>query len=702
MTSAQQNRLAREKSPYLLQHASNPVDWFPWSEEAFEKARREDKPIFLSIGYSTCHWCHVMEHESFSNPEIAALLNDHFVSIKVDREERPDIDQIYMTAVMAMTRSGGWPLSAFLSPDQKPFYGGTYFPPDDRHGRAGFATLLKIIHQKWIEDRNGILQAGDQITSMLNQSLQKNLETAQTIWSDEILKKGISDFQTSFDSLQGGFGPAPKFPRPHVLLFLMREYKKNPAEDLLAMIEITLEKMAQGGLFDHLGGGFHRYSTDERWHVPHFEKMLYDQALLARAYTEAFQLTGKKKYETIVKKTLDYVLRDMTHPEGGFYSAEDADSLDAATGHKMEGAFYVWTEKEINEILSQEEADIFRRFYGVQGGGNVWHDPFGEFAGKNVLYQASTIEKLAKEFSKEPAQIDQMLNHSMQVLFQKRKQRNSPHLDDKILTDWNALMISSFAYAGQVFQEEKYQKAAQKAANFLWSSLRKKDGLLHRWRENEAAIPAFLDDVTFLGLALLDLYETVFNIEYLERAKMLAEDAKRFFWDVQNGGFYFSSEKSETLVARSKELYDGAVPSGNSIATLFLARLGRFLGEDEKGIWISIARENMEFFSEPLSLSPSAYPLMLMAYQFLTTPGPEIVLTGKLENLKTFARRIRHEFLPQRTLIQISNEKESNQFSWTAQKSLYSDKESVFICKNFTCQKPIQTFEELEVSLKKG
>ncbi|HEU0142207.1 MAG TPA: thioredoxin domain-containing protein, partial [Bryobacteraceae bacterium] len=519
------NRLANEKSPYLQQHAHNPVDWYPWGEEAFERARREDKPIFLSIGYSTCHWCHVMERESFESESLAEVLNRFFIPIKVDREERPDVDRVYMTFVQATTGGGGWPMSVWLTPELKPFLGGTYFPPDDRYGRPGFRSVLEQIAKAWESDQTRILQSSHDVLAELEKHVQVKGDAAYL--DDRILESGFNVFRRTYDVRLGGFGNAPKFPRPAVFNFLLRYYRRTGNQEALHMTVNTLKAMARGGMYDHLGGGFHRYSVDARWFVPHFEKMLYDQAQLAIAYLEAFQITGEAWLQETARGILDYVLRDMRSPEGGFYSAEDADSvIDPAQPHeKGEGAFYIWSAGEIRSLVDSPVLDWFQYRYGVEAAGNVQEDPQGEFTGRNILYEAHTVEETAERFDLPEAEIRRGLEEATQKLLAHRSGRIRPHLDDKILTCWNGLMISAFAKAGQVLGESKYSEAASTAADFILSKLyeRYSGRLLRRFREGEAAIPGFLDDYAFLAQGLLDLYETTFDIHHLDTAIRLTE-----------------------------------------------------------------------------------------------------------------------------------------------------------------------------------
>ncbi|HEV8144941.1 MAG TPA: thioredoxin domain-containing protein, partial [Bryobacteraceae bacterium] len=604
------NRLAREKSPYLLQHANNPVDWYPWGDEAFEKAARENKPVFLSVGYSTCHWCHVMERESFEDDTTAAILNEHFVPVKVDREERPDVDRIYMLFVQASTGSGGWPMSVWLTPDRKPFFGGTYFPPDNRYGRPGFPAMLQNLARAWQQDRAKIEASGSQVLGQLSQ--YSNLAGGHAAPGREALEQGFNAFRRMFDSKHGGFGGAPKFPRPSVHNFLLRYYVETKNPEALEMVLLTLREMAKGGMNDQLGGGFHRYSVDEYWFVPHFEKMLYDQAQLVIAYLEAFQITGDAVYANAARQTLDYVLRDLTHPEGGFFSAEDADSAaDPAKPHeKGEGAFYIWSRAEIEHHLGARDAALFSYRFGVEENGNVQHDPHQEFTGRNILFEAHTIEETAEYFGQPVADVDKWLDQAAAKLVAIRKTRPRPHLDDKVLTSWNGLMISAFAKAAQVLGEAAYGDAARRAADFVKSRLwdEQRGIVLRRFRDGESAIDGFLDDYAFFAAALLDLYETSFDASDLQFATRLAERARELFEDPDNGGFFSTPAGTRDLVMRLKDDYDGAEPSGNSVMALLLLRLARMTGRDD---FRQSAERTLKLFSPRLHDQPSGVPQML-------------------------------------------------------------------------------------------
>ncbi len=699
------NRLIHEKSPYLLQHAENPVDWFPWGEEAFLKSKTEFKPIFLSIGYSTCHWCHVMEEESFSEPAIAEILNRYFVPIKVDREERPDVDQVYMRAVMAMTGSGGWPLNIFLTPEGAPFYGGTYFPPIDRWGSPAFSRVLKVIAEKWKTDQPALQESAHGLI----QALQPKSESSAGSCSLDsgLLQQAFHQYGAQFDSEEGGFGSAPKFPPTHTMGLLLRIWKKQGAQEALEMVETTLQKMARGGIRDFLGGGFHRYSTDGAWRVPHFEKMLYDQAMIARCYLEAAQATGNKEYALVAREILDYVLRDLTDLDGGFYCAEDADSLPAGQAgaadpdhpkKKSEGSFYLWTEAEIIEILGAEDAKIFNFHFGVEAGGNAPHDPHGEFTGKNILYERASMDETAQEFRKTSEEIRSILKFSKGKLFEQQKKRPRPHLDDKILTDWNALMISVLALAGRVCGEPRYLAAAQKAEAFFFSKMRTPGGgLFHRTRSGEAGILGFLDDYAFMLAALLDLFESSGEFKYLSRAERLASELVDQFLNVESNSFEFRSKNHEPLFLKVSEIHDSALPSGSAIALQGLVRLGALKRQSK---WTDIARKVMERHAQEVSRFPSACAEFLMALSFLEGPILEIaVAEGKdpksMEGMRDFLFSL---FLPDHILVYLSKTEQGlaeKELPWTQGWKTSDGKSAVWVCYLGVCQNPVASLEEL-------
>lgn len=671
MKAQQSNRLIHEKSPYLLQHAYNPVQWYPWGPEAFAKAQKENKPIFLSIGYSTCHWCHVMEHESFEEEDTAKLLNDLFVPIKVDREERPDIDSIYMGFVTATTGSGGWPMSVFLTPEQKPFYGGTYFPPEPRWGSPGFKDLLWSVHNSWLKQESKVRESGDSFVEAFAQQLKQKIPSSKS-FSAETLAKAYTQLEQNFDTQNGGFGHSPKFPMGHNLSFLLRHWKNAKEPEALAMVEKTLSMMAQSGICDQLGGGFHRYATDTHWQVPHFEKMLYDQALLVKIYVEAFLATGNQSYARTARQTLDYVLRDMHDAKGGFYSAEDADSLDPDHEEKKEGAYYIWSTKELMELLPPEELKVLSYHYGIEPQGNALFDPHGEFAGKNILHVKRPLDEGQEK----------VLIEIKKKLLAKRGQRPRPHLDDKILTDWNSLMISAFAMAGQALKDGRYLQAAETAAEFILQKLQRKDGrLLHRYRDGEAAILGGLEDYAFFIAALLDLHENTFNPRYLKEALRLAGDMIKLFWDDERGGFYLTASDGEALIYRPKEVYDGAVPSGNSMAAHDLMRLYHLTLDDE---YRQKAEGVFKFFLDDVSAHPGGYCQMMMAAQFSVGPVREIKVEGDVSsgNGKDLLDHVLKVWDPQRVL--------------TVQPGSPGSPALVHICSGRVCHQPVNDLEELK------
>ncbi len=677
------NRLIFEKSPYLLQHADNPVDWYPWGTEAFEKARKENKPIFLSIGYSTCHWCHVMEHESFEDPEVARLMNEVFVSIKVEREERPDIDNVYMMVSQMMTGSGGWPLTIIMTPDKKPFFAATYIPKENRFGRMGMLELIPRIKEIWATRRGEVLSSANQITAALQQVSQDAFgeeldETTLDLAYEQLAKR--------FDEQHSGFGSAPKFPTPHNLLFLLRYWKRTNTERALQMVEKTLQAMRRGGIYDHVGFGFHRYSTNSRWLVPHFEKMLYDQAMLAMAYTEAYQATGKEEYRKTAGEIFTYVLRDMTAPEGGFYSAEDADS------EGEEGKFYLWTEEEIRQVLGSEEADLILKVFNIEKNGNFMEQATGKRAGANILHLRKSLTEIASELKMSDQDLQKRLETARQKLFTYREKRIHPHRDDKILTDWNGLMIAAFAKGARVFDEPRYAEAAKATVDFILKNMRKSDGrLLHRYRDEQASLPAQVDDYAFLIWGMLELYETIFEVRYLQIALDLNRDLIEHFWDDNNGGFYFVADDGENLLVRQKEIYDGAIPSGNSVAMLNLLRLGRITANydfEEKAARIGRA------FSRNVKQSPSAYTQLMVAVDFGVGPSYEVVIAGnsQAEDTKEMLKAIRTQFIPNKVMILRPTEQESPDSDHLAEFTKHhlsiEGKATAYVCLNYNCRLP--------------
>jgi uncharacterized protein YyaL (SSP411 family) len=692
------NRLAREKSPYLLQHADNPVEWFPWGEEAFEKARRENKPIFLSIGYSTCHWCHVMAHESFEDGATAEIMNREFVNIKVDREERPDVDRVYMTFVQATTGGGGWPMSVWLTPELKPFVGGTYFPPEDRYGQPGFGKVLQRIAGAWKTDAKKISEQGTRIIAALREGAA--VDSTGSLDSDAA-NAAYEHFARTFDARHGGFGGAPKFPRPVTFNLLTRFYARNPKSDpgkrALEMNLVTLRKMAAGGIHDHLGGGFHRYSVDATWHVPHFEKMLYDQAQLVTAYLDTFQITHQPGFAKVARDVLDYVRRDMTSPDGGFYSAEDADSVVAGSGdpgHKAEGAFYVWTKHEITDALS-DTAEIFSFHYGVEENGNAppGIDPHGEFTGKNILIERHSIAETANRFNKSEDEIEKLLADARVKLLAVRSERSRPHLDDKIITAWNGLMISAFARAAQVLGDATYLQAAQRAANFMRSNLFDASNkiLARNFREGRG-VDGFADDYAFFIQGLLDLYEASFEAQWLKFASELQAIMDRLFLDSENGGYFTVTGTDPSILLRMKEDNDSAEPAASSVAALNLARLGAMRSDAKL---TERARKTVAAFGTQLGHFPSALPQLLVAFDFLEGIPQQIVIAGQCSDstTDTLLREVRHFFLP-RSVILLADGSEGQKFLGEKNDALRAmtpanGKPAAYVCENFTCRAPV-------------
>lgn len=677
------NRLINESSPYLQQHAHNPVDWYPWGDEAFEQAKKEDKPVFLSIGYSTCHWCHVMEYESFENEQIAKIMNEHFVSIKVDREQRPDVDQIYMNAVVMMTGSGGWPLSVFLTPDGKPFYGGTYFPPKDRFGRPGFDRLLLSIADAWKNRRQELVDSAGNLSELLKSPTGPVDKRKLSL---QILTGAFKYFQDTFNAVNGGFGIAPKFPQPTNLSMLLGYWYRTGDKQTLQIVEKTLDAMAKGGIYDHIGGGFHRYATDTRWLVPHFEKMLYDQALLSKVYLQAYQITGNKKYAEISKESFDYVLRDMTDPKGGFYSAEDADSEGA------EGTFYLWEPKQIASVLDKDHAGLFNIYYGVTEKGNFEGD-------KTILNVLTSVEQLGKEFGKSPNKIEKILADARTKVFRERQKRIRPHRDDKVITAWNGLMISSLAYGGVALEEEKYIAAAKRSAEFILSTLYKDGRLMRYYRNGQVIEKAFLDDYAFMTMALLDLYEATFDAKWLIEAKKLSEGMIELFADREKGGFFLAGKDGERLIARTRPSYDGAIPSGNSIAALVLLKLGRLTMDQH---FIEQASRTLEAFSQQLEQSPAYSSAMLTALNFWLGPTQEIVIAGNVDaqDTKQMINLIHNKFLPN-TLVLLHEQGQRGSaieqiIPFAKNQTAIEGKATAYVCENYICNRPVNKIEDFE------
>jgi len=682
------NRLIHEKSPYLLQHAKNPVDWYPWGDEAFTRAARENKPLFLSIGYATCHWCHVMAHESFEDAGIATILNEHFIPIKVDREERPDIDSIYMSVCQMLTGKGGWPLTVFLTPEKKPFFAGTYLPKESRFGMTGLSDLLNRIIQVWQENHDDILRSADEIAAAISQEQKPSLDDIPDI---SLLTSGYEELARKFDAEYGGFGGAPKFPTPHVLLFLLRFWKRTGNKRALVMVEKTLHAMRSGGVYDQIGGGFHRYSTDVKWQVPHFEKMLYDQALLVMAYTEAYQVTHNPDFKRTAEEIISFVFFSLTSPDGAFFSAEDADSPEG------EGAFYLWTTKEIEKILGKEDAIIAARVFGMTPDGN--YQEAGGGPEQNILSCKKSIAEAASSYGLSQADFEIKLASIRAKLFLAREGRSRPALDDKILSDWNGLFIAALALAARAFGNDLYLTAARRAMQFIISRMRAPGGgLLHRYRDGEPAIPAFGDDYAFTIKALLELYESTFDAVYLSTAIELNSWFVIHFLDKARGGFFTTSDSAEVLFVRKKEIYDGAIPSCNSIAFENLVRLGHLTGDT---LYEQLASELSRTFASPANQSPSAHAWFLCALDSAIGPVHDVVIVGEQgdEDTKSMINGLWEQYLPH-VMIVFKPLNEDDQLlarlaPFTRDLKSPGGKATAYLCTNHACALPITDLHQV-------
>jgi uncharacterized protein YyaL (SSP411 family) len=698
------NRLSGEKSPYLLQHAHNPVDWHAWNEEAFEKARREDKPIFLSVGYSTCHWCHVMERESFEDEGAAGVLNEFFVPIKVDREERPDVDRVYMTFVQATTGSGGWPMSVWLTPGLQPFAGGTYFPPEDRYGRPGFVTVLRRLAEVWRTERARVMEQGAKITEMLRDySAPRGGDSAEL--DIETARGAVRQAWEMFDEELGGFGGAPKFPRPVMLDFLMAFSRREPGsadgERAREMVYRTLRMMAAGGMHDQLGGGFHRYSVDRFWHVPHYEKMLYDQGQLAVSYIEAWQMSGEGLFAETARDVLDYVRRDMTSAEGAFFSAEDADSLVEGGKEKREGAFYVWSKSEIDEVLG-EDAALFGRVFGVKAQGNSpeGSDPHGELVGLNTLIRRMGDAEAGEIFGKSVEEVRERLERCKGLLMARRATRPRPHLDDKIVAAWNGLMISGFARAGMALEEEEYVRAGVRAATFVRERMWRDGRLLRSWREG-AGPEGFADDYAAMAAAGLDLYAATGEIAWLQWAVELQGKLGELFGDGESGGYFGARAGDASILVRMKEDHDGAEPAASSVAARTGLRLGRML--DDAGL-AEEARRTMGAFAEQLRRMPTSMPSMLTALLYSMSEPRQIVIAGSGGDAEALARVARAVAEPETVLLYADGGAGQ---AWLGERvevmrgmGTVEGKAAAYVCENFACKLPVTDAEELRKLLR--
>jgi uncharacterized protein YyaL (SSP411 family) len=690
------NRLINEKSPYLLQHAYNPVDWYSWNEEAFNRARKENKPVFLSIGYSTCHWCHVMAHESFENEEVAKLMNKTFINIKVDREERPDLDHIYMAVCQMMTGSGGWPLSVIMTPDKVPFFVGTYIPRTSRFGRVGMIEIIPRIEEVWNNRYDEVLESAKKIRNAL-----KSIDDIKTgpEMDEDLLDKTFNELIDRFDDEYGGFGNAPKFPTPHNFTFLLRYWKRTGKEKALQMVEKGLTEMRKGGIYDHIGYGFHRYSTDREWLVPHFEKMLYDQALLAISYLEIYQATGNSNYKDTAEEIFTYVLRDMTSKEGGFYSAEDADS------EGVEGKFYVWKEEELREILKGDEADLVINIFNVKSNGNYKDEAIGEISGTNILHLKESLSELAERFKMSVTELENRISSARETLFRHREKRVHPHKDDKILTDWNGLMITALAMGARILGKKEYADESIKAVDFIMNSMRDSKGrLLHRYREGTSGIQGNLDDYAFFIQGLIEVYEATFNVKYLKIALDLNQDMIAHFIDGTRGGFFFTPDDGETLLVRKREIYDGAVPSGNSVAMMNMLRLARITGESELE---EKAEETGRAFSSTVQQMPSAYTQLMTALDFAIGPSHEVVIAGdpESEDTRQMIKALGNIYLPGSVTVLRPTSDNPPQIDGLAEYIRHhvsiDNRATAYVCVNNACEAPITSVEKM-IELLKG
>jgi uncharacterized protein YyaL (SSP411 family) len=675
---AHANRLAAESSPYLRQHAHNPVDWYPWGPEAFERARREHRPILLSIGYSACHWCHVMERESFENPAIAALMNQHFVNVKVDREERPDVDHIYMNAVQLLTGRGGWPMTVFLTPDGQPFYGGTYFPPEDRHGMPGFPRLLAAIAEAWRERPDDVAQSVRDVHARL-QELEQH-RAAAALPGAEAVRDAVAQLARAYDSDSGGIGTAPKFPNTAVLDLFLRAGAAAHDARTVDMTLHTLRRMAEGGIYDQLGGGFHRYSVDARWLVPHFEKMLYDNAQLVPLYVAAYQYSGDPFFARIAGETLDYVLREMRDPAGGFWSTQDADS------EGEEGRFFLWDEREVLALLGDDAGALACRYWDVSAQGNFEH--------RNILHVTLTVEQLARRFDRDVDQVRQTLAAARATLFAARERRVRPGLDSKVLTAWNGLMISAFARAGEVLNEARYRRAAVEAVAFIDRALRRDDRLLSTWKDGVGKLNGYLDDYVFFAAALIDVFEAVQERSYLAQAAHIMDSALRHFWDDADGGFFFTSDDHEALIVRSKPAFDGSIPSGNSVATLTLLRLAHYLERED---YRERAETCLRLFAAPMRAQPFGFANLLAAVDFHASGPREIAVVGDPQAPATaeILARIRRLYLPNRTLTVLDAADRAPRPALLEGKAAVGGQPTVYVCRNRTCSAPATAWDDI-------
>jgi uncharacterized protein YyaL (SSP411 family) len=685
MSGQHTNRLIHETSPYLLQHAHNPVDWFPWGPEAFEKARADNKPLLLSIGYSACHWCHVMEHESFENESIAALMNEHFVSIKVDREERPDLDHIYQNVVQMLSGQGGWPLTMFLTPEQEPFYGGTYFPPEDRYGRPGFPRILAAVADAYHRRPDEVTKSIQQI----RESLKKlsSLEASPGELSPDILTNAARALANNFDMVHGGFGTQPKFPNPSNLEYLLRYWYASGNENFLNMAKLATRKMASGGIYDHLGGGFHRYSVDDHWLVPHFEKMLYDNAQLLPLYLNMYQITHDEFYARVARETLTYIKREMLAPAGGFYATQDADS------EGEEGKFFVWTKAEVDALLG-EASRLFCRYYDITSTGNWEH-------GNNILHLTVSLDQIAKMFGRPLDEVAASIDSSKAILFAAREQREKPFRDEKILTSWNGLMLSGMVQAYNVLGDAEALQAVHDTITFLQGHMLRDGRLLSVYKDGQAKLNGYLDDYAFLSAALLDAFEATFTPAYFDLAQRLIDTMLEEFWDTEQGGFFFTGKSHEALIERTKSVYDQAIPSGTSVATRTLLRLYHYTG---KADYLQRAEQVLHLARRHMEQQPFGVGSLLTTLDFYVRKPQEIVLIGTpdAEDTQAMLRALHQQYISNKVLFQIDPQQVTSALEALpflrdvlAGKAQVDGKATVYVCHNFTCSLPVTDPEAL-------
>ena len=680
MTDEHTNRLIHETSPYLLQHAHNPVDWYPWSEEAFEKAKKENKPVLLSIGYSACHWCHVMERESFENEKIAALMNELFVNIKVDREERPDLDEIYMNAVQMLTGRGGWPMTMFLTPEGKPFYGGTYFPPEDRQGMPGFPRILQGVAQAYRERPADVEKSVAQILETLHHMAES--QPSENDFAPGIIAESCEKIARAYDSENGGLGQAPKFPNPGVYELFLRYYSESGDERYLTMVAQTLSKMAQGGIYDHVGGGFHRYSVDAKWLVPHFEKMLYDNAQLLRIYSQTYLITREPLYKTVVEESAGYLLREMHQPEGGFYSTQDADS------EGEEGRFFVWTLAEIDALLGAEDGEVFARMYDVTEEGN--------FEEKNILHPILTVDQASKFFRKEKSEIEALIARTKEKLFTAREKRIKPFRDEKIIAAWNGLLLSGLAEAIKITGASSCLEASRRTVEFIFGRMFRDGYLLHVYKDGQAKLRGYLDDYAFVALGLLDLYEVLFDRSLIDRAMELVDIMLREFWDERGGGLFYTGKSHVPLISRAKPVFDASIPSGNAIAAQLLLRLYHLVGAED---YHTRAETILRSYYDAMVSQPFGFAHMLCALDQYLHPAKEIVIVGERSDARTtdLIKEIHSLYLPNKAVQVFAPGESLEKVSpLMVGKQQIDGRPTAYVCQNFTCSAPVTSWAELK------